>query len=173
MDDDCMVTAFVVLDQLVQALGHRDDVRAQASDAAVLTVAAVAAKPFQNRLARALGVLLLGRYRSGPRSVSRFNRRSHRLAEWPELALETLGALRRRGGLPHRQHAGAGPSPRPRPPLPHGPWPGLLRFLCRQAGAVLRLATAPQLYHGRAARPDAGPRTARRPTTCRRGRGLR
>jgi len=29
MDDDCMVTAFVVLDQLVQALGHRDDVRAQ------------------------------------------------------------------------------------------------------------------------------------------------
>src|SRR5947199_34417 len=93
MDDDFIVTAFVVIDKTMAALGHRDDVRAGASDAEVLTVAVVAAKYFQNHLARALGVMRLGRYLSGPLSVSRFNRRLHRLADWLELAVETLGAL--------------------------------------------------------------------------------
>ncbi len=93
MDDDFIVTAFVVIDKTMSALGHRDDVRAQASDAEVLTVAVVAAKYFQSHLARALGVMRLGRYLSGPLSVSRFNRRLHRLADWLGLAVETLGAL--------------------------------------------------------------------------------
>ena len=105
MDDDFIVTAFVVLDKLMQALGHRGDVRAQASDAEVLTVAMVAAKSFQNHPARALGVMRLGRYLSGMLSVSRFNRRLHRPAGCLGLAVEALGAL------PHRQHAGAGLSP--------------------------------------------------------------
>ena len=93
MDDDFIVTAFVVLDKTMAALGHRDDVRAGASDAEVLTVAVVAAKYFQCHLERALGVMHLGRYLSGPLSVSRFNRRLHRLADWLGLAAETLGAL--------------------------------------------------------------------------------
>ena len=93
MDDDFIVTAFVIIDKTMQALGHRDDVRAGASDAEVLTVAVVAAKYFQNHLARALQVLQLGRYLSGPLSVSRFNRRLHRLADWLGLAVETLGVL--------------------------------------------------------------------------------
>lgn len=93
MDDDFIVTAFVVLDKLMATLGHRDHVLAQASDAEVLTVAVVAAKYFQNHLARALQVLRLGHYLSGPLSVSRFNRRLHRLADWLGLALETLGTL--------------------------------------------------------------------------------
>ncbi len=93
MDDDFMVTAFVVLDKTMAALGHWDDVRAQASDAAVLTVAVVAARYCQNHLARALQVMHLGRYRSGPLSVSRFNRRLHHLAGWLGLAVATLGAL--------------------------------------------------------------------------------
>jgi Transposase DDE domain len=93
MDDDFMVTAFVVIDKTMQALGQRDDVRAGAREAAVLTVAVVAAQYFQNHLARALGVLRLGRSRSGPLRVSRFNRRLHRLADWLELAVEALGAL--------------------------------------------------------------------------------
>ncbi len=70
-----MVTAFVVIDKTLAALGHRDDVRARASDAAVLTVAVVAARYCQNHLARALGVMHLGRYLSGG------------------LALEALGAV--------------------------------------------------------------------------------
>ncbi len=41
MDDDFIVTAFVVIDTLLATLGHRDHALAQASDAAVLTVAVV------------------------------------------------------------------------------------------------------------------------------------
>lgn len=93
MDDDFIVTAFVVIDKTMQALGHRDDVRAKASDAEVLTVAVVAARAFQNHLERALQVMHLGRYLSGPLSVSRFNRRLHRLRDWLLLILETLGAV--------------------------------------------------------------------------------
>ena len=93
MDDDFIVTAFVVIDKTMQALGHRDDVRARASDAEVLTVAIVAARYFQRHLARALQMMHLGHYLSGPLSASRFNRRLHALRGWLSLALETLGAL--------------------------------------------------------------------------------
>jgi hypothetical protein len=93
MDGDFIVTAFVVLDKTMATLGHRDDVRARASDAEVLTVAVVAAKYFQCHPERALQVMHLGHYLSGPLSVSRFNRRLHRLADWLGLALATLGEL--------------------------------------------------------------------------------
>jgi len=93
MDDDFIVTAYVVLDKTMAALGHCDDVRAKAGDAEVLTVAVVAAKYFQSHLARALPVLHLGHYLSGALSVSRFNRRLHALRGWLALALDTLGAL--------------------------------------------------------------------------------
>jgi hypothetical protein len=92
MDDDFIVTAFVVIDKTMQVLGHRDDVRAGASDAEVLTVAVVAARYFQNHLARALQVMHLGRYLSGPLSESRFSRRLRRLRDWLLLLAEALGA---------------------------------------------------------------------------------
>jgi len=87
------VTTFVVFDKTMQALGHRDEVRAKACDAEVLTVAVVAARYFQNHLERALQVLHVGHYLSGPLSVSRVNRRLHRLAGWSRLLLETLGEV--------------------------------------------------------------------------------
>jgi hypothetical protein len=93
MDDDFIVTAFVVIDKIMAALGHRDDVRAGASDAEVLTVAVVAAKYFQNHQARALQVMHLGRYLSGALSVSRFSRRLHALRGWLLLLLEALGEV--------------------------------------------------------------------------------
>jgi hypothetical protein len=93
MDDDFIVTAYVVLDETMRALGHRDDGRAGAGDAEVLTVAVVAAKYFQSHLERALQMMHLGRYLSGPLSVSRFNRRLPRLADWLGLAAATLGEL--------------------------------------------------------------------------------
>src|SRR3982750_3359695 len=92
MDDDFIVTTFVVIDKTMAALGHRDDVRAQASDAEVLTVAVVAARYFQNHRARALQMMRLGRCLSGAPSVSRFNRRLHARRDWLGLALETRGA---------------------------------------------------------------------------------
>ena len=93
LDDDFSVTAVVVLDKTMAALGHRDDVRAGASDAEVLTVAVVAAKYFQSHRERALPMLRLGRYLPGPLGVSRCNRRLHRLADWLGLAAVTLGEL--------------------------------------------------------------------------------
>jgi len=93
LDDDFIVTTFEIIDKLMVTLGHRDDVRAKARDAEVLTVAVVAARSFQNHLERALGMMHLGRYLSGPLSVSRFNRRLHALRGWLLLALETLGAV--------------------------------------------------------------------------------
>jgi hypothetical protein len=44
----------VVIDKTMVMLGHRDDVRARASDAAVLTVALVAARYFRHHLTRAV-----------------------------------------------------------------------------------------------------------------------
>ena len=99
MDDDFIVTTFVVFDKTMAALGHRDQVLAQASDAEVLTVAVVAARYFQHHLERALQVLRLGRYLSGALSVSRCNRRLHRLRAWLLLLLETLGAVFAHGAV--------------------------------------------------------------------------
>ncbi len=48
MNDDLIVAAYVVIGETMAALGHRDHVLAQVSDAEVLTVAVVAAKYFAN-----------------------------------------------------------------------------------------------------------------------------
>ncbi len=98
-DDDVIVTTFVIVDKLLAALRHRDDVRAGASDAAVLTVAVVAAKAFQHHLARALRIMHLGRSLSGPPSAARFSRRRHALRGWPGPALEALGAVCAHGDI--------------------------------------------------------------------------
>jgi len=93
MNDDVMVTTFVVLDELLDHAGHRDHVLAGVSDAEVLTVAVVAAAYFHNHHARALQVRLGMRYLAGHLRPSRFNRRLHALADWIGLALATLGDL--------------------------------------------------------------------------------
>lgn len=79
MDETYIVTAYVVLDDVLKVMNYRDDVRATVSAAEVLTVAVVAARYFQNHHERALCVLQ--RIGALPRlSVSRFNRKLHRLA---------------------------------------------------------------------------------------------
>ncbi len=93
MDDDLIVTAYVVIDETMQVLGQRSHCLAHLSDAEVLTVAVVAAKYFANNQERALAVMYGMRYLATPLSASRFNRRLHALGGWLRLALETLGAL--------------------------------------------------------------------------------
>ena len=93
MNDDLIVTAYVVIDETMAALGHRSHRLAQVSDAEVLTVAVVAAQYFANNHDRALGVLHGMRYLTKPLSTSRFNRRLHALGAWLGLILETLGEL--------------------------------------------------------------------------------
>jgi hypothetical protein len=92
MSDDLIVTVYVVIDDVMRALGHRGHPAAQLSDAEVLTVAVVAATSFQNHHERALQVLIGMRYLSGRLGPSRFNRRLHALADWLRLIAEALGA---------------------------------------------------------------------------------
>jgi len=93
MSDDFIVPVYVVIDETMRALAHRDHPLAGVSDAEVLTVAVVAARYFQNHHERALQVMQGMGYLSGTLSASRFNRRLHALGGWLGLLLETLGAL--------------------------------------------------------------------------------
>lgn len=92
MNDTYIVTAFSVIDDILQAYGHEDDVRATVSGAEILIVAVVAAKYFQNHHERALCILIkLGDI--PPLSVSRFNRRLHALKAWLYGIVTLLGEL--------------------------------------------------------------------------------
>ena len=82
MNDDLLVTAYVVIDETMAALGHRSQRLAQVRDAEVLTVAVVAAKYCANNHERALGVRHGRRYLTQPLSASRYNRRLHALGGW-------------------------------------------------------------------------------------------
>jgi hypothetical protein len=80
-----IVTAYVVLDDTLKALGHHDDCRTKFTTAEILTVSVIAAKYFYNHQERALCILqMLG---AVPRlSISRFNRRLHQaFKRLPEL----------------------------------------------------------------------------------------
>lgn len=93
MNETVIVTTYVVIDDVMKAWGHTDHVLAQVGDAEVLTVAVVAALYFQNHHERALCVLSGMGYLSGKLSVSRFNRRIHRLAAWLQGVLSWLGEV--------------------------------------------------------------------------------
>jgi hypothetical protein len=93
MNDTLIVTVYVILDDLLRALGHRTDPRAQTSDSEVLTVGVIAACQFANHHERALCVLRGMGYLSAPLSISRFNRRCHALAHRLSAALDLLAAV--------------------------------------------------------------------------------
>jgi len=93
MDANWIIAAFVVIDTLMERLDHRSDVRAQVPDAEIVTIAVVAAKYFGNHHERAVQVMHGCGYLSGQISVSRFNRRLHRLADWMAVIPATLGEL--------------------------------------------------------------------------------
>lgn len=93
MDDTWIIAVFVMIDTLMERLGHRSDVRAQVPDAEILTVAVVAAKYFQNHHERSVCVMRACGYLSGSLSVSRFNRRVHALADWLPFVAEVLGDI--------------------------------------------------------------------------------
>jgi len=93
MDASWIITAFVVIDTLMERLEHHNDVRAQVPDAEVVTIAVVAAKYFANHHERAVQVMQGCGYLSGSISVSRFNRRLHALADWLAFIPASLGEL--------------------------------------------------------------------------------
>jgi len=93
MDAYWIITAFVVIDTLMEHLGHRSDVRAQVPDSEILTIAVVAAKYFGSHHERAAPMMRALGYLSGRISVSRFNRRLHQLADWMAWIPDVLGEV--------------------------------------------------------------------------------
>ena len=93
MNDLYIVTAYVVLDDLLKLLHYQDDPRARVTTAEILTVAVVAARCFHNHHERSLCILQM----TGaiPRlSLSRFNRRLHQAQALLGQILEALSHLR-------------------------------------------------------------------------------
>lgn len=82
MNEDRIVTSYVVIDDSLKGFGHNSHVLAKISDTEVLWVAIMAAMYFQNHHERALVVLKKMGYLRQSLSVSRFNRRLHQLGEW-------------------------------------------------------------------------------------------
>lgn len=78
MNDDYIVAVFVIVDDMLKVMNCQTDVRAHVSDAEVITVAIMAAKYFFNNHERALCIMQRLGY-VGKLSVSRFNRRFHKL----------------------------------------------------------------------------------------------
>ena len=97
MDAKWIITAFVVIDTLLEKHDHRSHKLAQVPDSEILTVAVVAAKYFQNHHERALCVLREAQYLSGRLDLTRFNRRLHKLADWLAFIATTLGEILRSG----------------------------------------------------------------------------
>src|SRR4051812_17061457 len=99
MDATWIITAFVLIDTLMERLEHRSDVRAQVPDSEVILIAIVAAKYFGNHQERAVCILRESRYLSGRIDVTRFNRRLHKLADWLAFTASTLGEILCRGDV--------------------------------------------------------------------------
>jgi hypothetical protein len=97
MHSGVIVTVYVAIDETLKALGHQTDVRAQMSDAEVLTVAVVAALYFGNHQERSLCMMQLAGYVRCGLSVSRYNRRLHKLRERLDEVWWVLTELERDG----------------------------------------------------------------------------
>ena len=93
MDAQWIITAFVLIDTVLDRLEHRSHKLALVPDSEIVLVAVVAAKYFQNHHERALCVLRDARYLSGRIDLTRFNRRLHALRDWLAFLATTLGEL--------------------------------------------------------------------------------
>jgi hypothetical protein len=93
MNEEIIVTSYVVTDDSLKAFGHTSHVLASLSDAEVVWVAIMAAMYFQNHHERTLFVLKGMGYLSKGLSVSRFNRRLHGLEDWLPGILTVLGSV--------------------------------------------------------------------------------
>lgn len=93
MDAKWIITAFVLIDTLLEGLEHRSHKLARVPDSEVLTIAVVAAKYFQNHHERALCVLREAHYLSGRLDLTRFNRRLHALSDLLAFIATTLGEV--------------------------------------------------------------------------------
>ncbi len=97
MSDEWIITIFVVIDDLMQQYKHQSDCRSQVRDTELITIAVCSAKFCQNHHEHTVVLMQQLGYLSGKISVSRFNHRLHKLADWLELSLAVLTELQRKG----------------------------------------------------------------------------
>src|SRR4051794_20890946 len=97
MDATWIITAFVLIDTLMERLNHRSDVRAHVPDSEVILIAVLSAKYFQNHHERAVCIVRESGYLSGWIDVTRFNRRLHKLADWLDFIATSLGEIGLKG----------------------------------------------------------------------------
>ena len=97
MNEDVIITALLVIDEVMDELGHESHRLSSVSDAEVVLIGIVAALYFRNHQERALCVMLGMGYVRGHLSVSRFNRRLHALSDWLALIVEPLTSLLAQG----------------------------------------------------------------------------
>lgn len=93
MNEEVIITALVMLDDVMRELGHESHRLSRVSDGEVLLIGVVAALYFRNHHERALCVMQGMGYVTGKLSVSRFNRRLHGLSDWLRLIAEQLMSL--------------------------------------------------------------------------------
>jgi hypothetical protein len=79
--DDQIITIYVLCDEALCALGHRQDPQCVLSDAEVMTMALVSARFFHGNFETGCGALQLMGYMPRRLSRSQFNRRLHRLGQ--------------------------------------------------------------------------------------------
>ena len=72
MDATWIITAFVLIDTLMERLNHQSDVRAHVPDSEVILIAVLSAKYFQNHHERAVCILRESGYLSGWIDVTRW-----------------------------------------------------------------------------------------------------
>ncbi len=81
MSAEWIITTFVIIDDLMAKYGHQTDCRSRVSDSEILTIAICAAKFCQNHHERTVVLMNQLGYLSAKLSVSRFNRRLHKLSD--------------------------------------------------------------------------------------------
>jgi hypothetical protein len=88
-----IITIYCFFDELLKAIGHKDDCQTRITEAEVMTIATVAAEFFTGNQQKALD-FLIGHGYIRPFSKSRFNRRLHQIPEslW-QLALFVLAQI--------------------------------------------------------------------------------
>jgi hypothetical protein len=98
-----IITIYCFFDELLKAVGYRDDTQVQLTTAEIMTIATVAAELFTGNHQKALDLLTSHGYVK-PFSKSRFNRRLHRIPEslW-QLALYVMGQIHQQAN-PERLH---------------------------------------------------------------------
>lgn len=97
MNAEWIISVFVIIDDMMQNYEHQTDCPSKVSDSEIITIAVCAAKFCQNQHERTVVLMNQLGFLSGKISVSPFNRRWHKLADWFELALAVLSELHCKG----------------------------------------------------------------------------